>query len=163
MRRDVWYFAYGSNMDMARLYDARLKPQGIPVTTRHLGRLDGWQLLFNKTWHKFSGGGAANIVRAADTVTYGTLNRMPPEGLDVLDGYEGVAGGHYERRILTVFDCEAGHDVEAVAYVGINELDATLIPPRFYLDHLLAGRDVLPADYAAWLASHPTLPVMTEA
>lgn len=162
MAQQVWYFAYGSNMDITRLYDARLKPRGVPVNERRLGRLDGWQLLFNKTWHKFSGGGAANIVRANDAITYGTLNLMPPAGLDILDHYEGVAGGHYERRALSVFDCVAGHDVEAIAYVGINELDASLVPPRFYLDHLLAGRDLLPDDYAQWLAAHPTLPVMTE-
>ena len=163
MSGDVWYFAYGSNMDITRLYDARLKPRGVPVKARRLGRLDGWQLVFNKTWHKFSGGGAANIMRAADQVIYGTLNLMPPEGLDVLDHYEGVAAGHYERRALTVFDCEAGHDVETIAYIGVNELDPTLIPPRFYLDHLLAGRDLLPTDYAAWLAAHKTLDVMAEA
>ena len=163
MSDDVWYFAYGSNMDIERLYHARLKPRGVPVTERRLGRLDGWELLFNKTWHKFSGGGAANIRRAVGAVTYGTLNRMPPAGLDVLDHYEGVAAGHYERRALTVFDCVAGCDVEAIAYVGMTELVASLLPPRFYLDHLLAGRDLLPADYAAWLAAHPTLPVMAEA
>ena len=38
----------------------------------------------------------------------------------------------------------------------------SLVPPRFYLDHLLAGRDLLPEDYAHWLAAHRTLPVMAE-
>ena len=159
---DIWYFAYGSNMDMARLHEARLKPRGVPVSARTLGRLDGWRLVFNKPWHKFSGAAAANIIRDPDAITFGTLNRMPPEGLDVLDHYEGVAQGHYERRWLTVTDGATGVPVDAVAYVAVSDLTEGLIPPRFYLDHLLAGRDLLPADYAAWLQSHPSLPIDRE-
>lgn len=159
MAQDVWYFAYGSNMDMTRLYDARLKPRGVPIHARELGRLDGWNLVFNKTWDRFSGGGAANILPDPDAVTYGTLNLMPPAGLDVLDIYEGVAGGHYERRVLPVFHEERGAMVDAVAYVAVQGLDPNLIPPRFYLGHLLAGRDLLPPTYTQWLQSHPVLPI----
>jgi cation transport regulator ChaC len=159
---EVWYFAYGSNMDMARLYEARLKPHGVPVRQRILGQLSGWQLVFNKTWHRFSGGGAANIVPHETGITYGTLNLMPPKGLDILDHFEGVADGHYERRSVRVAVGDEGHAVDAIAYVGVKELDATLIPPRFYLDHLLAGRDLLPPSYTAWLQSHPVLPIDRE-
>lgn len=162
MQAPVWYFAYGSNMDLARLYDARLKPRGVPVTERALGRLEGWRLAFNKPWSKFSGGGAANILPDAAGVTFGTLNLMPPEGLDVLDHYEGVAGGHYERRTLAVTHAGTGLPVEAVAYVALRDLDPALIPPRFYLDHLLAGRDLLPPDYTRWLEAHPVLPIHAE-
>lgn len=162
MQNAVWYFAYGSNMDMARLYDARLKPRGVPIAARALGRLEGWTLAFNKSWHRFSGGGAANILRDPAGITFGTLNLMPPEGLDILDHYEGVAGGHYERRTLAVTHQGTGETVDAVAYVALSELDANLIPPRFYLDHLLAGRDLLPPAYTAWLESHPTLPIHAE-
>ena len=146
-------------MDMTRLYDARLKPRGVPIHARQLGQLDGWRLVFNKTWDRFSGGGAANILPDADAVTYGTLNLMPTAGLDVLDIYEGVAGGHYERRAINVFHEERGEDVEAIAYIALKGLDPHLIPPRFYLGHLLAGQDLLPADYAAWLRSHSVLPI----
>lgn len=163
VKHKVWYFAYGSNMDMARLHDARLKPRGVPVLERVLGRLDGWTLVFNKTWHRFSGGGAANIMRSGEGVTYGTLNLMPPEGLDILDHYEGVAAGHYERRAVNVVRGDNGEPVEAVVYVGVKDLDAHLIPPRFYLDHLLAGRDLLPSEYTRWLQSHAVLPIDREA
>lgn len=162
MENAVWYFAYGSNMDLARLYDARLKPRGVPVQERVLGRLDGWALAFNKPWSKFSGGGAANILPDPNGVTFGTLNLMPPEGLDILDHYEGVAGGHYARRTLRVTHSGTGESVAAVAYIASRDLDPSLIPPRFYLDHLLAGGDLLPADYAGWLAGHPVLPIDAE-
>ena len=28
----TWYFAYGSNMDAARLFDQRLAPRGVPLS-----------------------------------------------------------------------------------------------------------------------------------
>ena len=43
-----WYFAYGSNMSAPRLFDERLKPEGVPAGERIAGRLDGWRLAFNK-------------------------------------------------------------------------------------------------------------------
>jgi gamma-glutamylcyclotransferase len=158
----VWYFAYGSNMDLTRLYDARLKPEGVAIIERRLGRLASWRLCFNKKWHRFSGGGAANIVQDHESHVFGTLNLMPPKGLDILDHYEGVAAQQYQRRHVMVELCDEGRLVEAVAYIGYKDLDPHLVPPRFYLDHLLAGRDLLPVDYAAWLAAHPTLPIDRE-
>jgi len=43
-----WYFAYGSNMNPARLVDDRLKPKGVALGRRIGGRLDGWRLTFDK-------------------------------------------------------------------------------------------------------------------
>ena len=43
-----WYFAYGSNMDVARLLDGRLARKGVAMGARIGGRLDGWELAFNK-------------------------------------------------------------------------------------------------------------------
>ena len=39
-----WYFAYGSNMNAVRLFEERLKPEGIARGERVAGRLDGWRL-----------------------------------------------------------------------------------------------------------------------
>ena len=44
----VWYFAYGSNMNPARLADQRLKERAVQMGPRIGGRLDGWRLVFNK-------------------------------------------------------------------------------------------------------------------
>ena len=37
----VWYFAYGSNMDVGRLIDKRLQPEGVKTADRLLGVLEG--------------------------------------------------------------------------------------------------------------------------
>ncbi len=143
----IWYFAYGSNMDPARLITARLQPAGVTCSERVLGRLEGWALVFDKPSVYFPGASAANIALAAGTYVLGTLNRMPEAGLDVLDHYENVAAGHYERMAVSVHRRDTGDDVEAVTYVARNFLDGALKPRSAYLAHLLAGSDLLPAGY----------------
>ncbi len=87
---------------------------------------------------------------------HGTLNELPDAGFDVLDVAEGVAGGHYERRTLPVVRADTGEVVDAIAYVALL-VGEGLRPTRDYLGHLLAGRDLLPADYWEWLKATPTL------
>lgn len=155
----IWYFAYGSNMDVARLFEDRLKPQGVVADERIGGRLDGWRLTFDKQVTRPGaplGTGAGNIVPAAAEVVYGTLNALPSKGFEVLDVYEGVAGGHYERRSMPVVRMDNGETVEAITYVALKVAEG-LKPTRAYLVHLLAGRDLLPADYWDRLRTTPTL------
>ena len=152
-----WYFAYGSNMNLARLLDGRLALKGVTMGARIGGRLDGWQRAFNKVARApNTGAGVGNIVVAPGKVVHGTLNALPDAGFDVLDVWEGVAGGHYERRTLPVVRADAGETVPAIAYVALM-VGEGLKPTREYLAHLLAGRDLLPAEYGAWLEATPTL------
>jgi gamma-glutamylcyclotransferase len=151
-----WYFAYGSNMNAQRLFEERLKPEGIPRGERIAGRLDGWRLAFNKRARTPSGAGAGNIVPAPGESVHGTLNLLPPRGFEILDRYEGVAGGHYERRVVAVVRADTGATIEAVTYVALL-VGAELRPTRDYLGHLLAGRDLLPADYCERLGATPTI------
>lgn len=151
----VWYFAYGSNMNSARLFNARLAARGVPWGRREAGRLDGWQLAFNKRWKKFPGAGVANIVPMPGGTVHGTLNEMPPAGLDILDGYEGVASGDYARREVGII--HAGGTVTAVTYVAESDLADGLDPSCTYLAHLLAGRDLLPEAYLRGLTARTCL------
>ena len=113
-----WYFAYGPNMNAQRLFEERLKPEGVARGERIAGRLDGWRLAFNKRARLPPGAGAGNIVPAMSEVVHGTLNLLPPRGFEILDRYEGVAGGHYERRIVAVVRVDTGATIEAVTYVA---------------------------------------------
>ena len=151
-----WYFAYGSNMSALRLFEERLKPDGVPAGERVGGRLDGWRLAFNKRGRTPVGAGAGNIVLATGEAVHGTLNLLPAKGFEVLDRYEGVAGGHYERRVVPVLRGDTGITVEATTYVALLTGE-DLRPTRAYLDHLLAGRDLLPEDYCRWLDGTPTV------
>lgn len=154
-----WYFAYGSNMDAARLFEGRLKPEGATWGERLGGRLDGWQLTFDKQVTRADaplGAGAGNIVPASGAAVHGTLNALPPEGFDVLDVHEGVAAGHYERRSVPVVRADNGATVEAITYMALK-VGEDLKPTRAYLAFLLAGGDLLPADYLEWLRATPTV------
>jgi gamma-glutamylcyclotransferase len=137
-----WYFAYGSNMNAVRLFEERLKPEGVDAGDRIAGRLDGWRLAFNKQG-RVPGTGAGNIVLAPGEVVHGTLNLLPAKGFEVLDHYEGVRD-------------DTGEAVEAITYVALLVADG-LRPTRAYLGHLLAGRDLLPADYFRQLSETLTI------
>ncbi len=151
----TWYFAYGSNMDAARLFEQRLAPKGVPRGERIGGRLDGWKLVFDKPSRSIVGSAAANIVVSDGGVVHGTLNALPDAGFEVLDIYEGVLGGHYERRTIRVVRSDTGEAVDAIVYIALMQGEG-LKPPRAYLDCLLAGRDLLPPDYWDQLAATPT-------
>ncbi|HKU94775.1 MAG TPA: gamma-glutamylcyclotransferase family protein [Vineibacter sp.] len=150
---DVWYFAYGSNMDPARL-KLRCTDKGAPVVERVGGHLAGWRLAFNKRRPNLPGEGAANVMEDPTGLVEGTLNRMPALGLDLLDVNEGVAQGQYARRSVRVRRIDTGAMVEAITYVALAAAVADdLRPSRGYLDHLLAGRDLLSAPYYDALAA----------
>lgn len=154
----TWYFAYGSNMDAGRLFGERLQPRGVARGERIAGRLDGWQLTFNKISRQAArtGQGAGNILPVPGATVFGTLNLLPPEGFEILDIHEGVEGGHYERRTVPVVRLDTGATVDAVTYVALL-VGEGLKPTRAYLGFLLAGADLLPADYCERLAATPTL------
>lgn len=152
----IWYFAYGSNMNPARLADQRLKERAVQIGPRIGGRLDGWRLAFNKIARSPEGAAAGNIVEAPGEVVHGTLNQMPDAGLAVLDIWEGVAAGHYKRQIVAVVRTDSGETVEAVTYIALK-VGEGLRPTREYLGHLLAGKDLLPAAYWEKLKGTPTL------
>jgi cation transport regulator ChaC len=149
----VWYFAYGSNMDPARLFDARLTPAGVAHGARIAGVLEGWELVFNLPALARRGAAYANIAPCPGVTLPGTLNAMPPEGLVVLDRYEGVATGHYARAEVAVLT-EAG-PVRAITYIARHRLRPGLRPMRGYLAHLLAGADLLPDWHLARLRAEP--------
>jgi hypothetical protein len=151
----VWYFAYGSNMNPARLFEQRLGGAGVGHGPRIGGRLMDWALCFNVIASSTPGGGYANITRQAGASTPGTLNAIPPEGLGVLDHYEGVASGHYQREAVMVVTTSG--PVPATTYIACHHLAEGLRPTEDYRAHLLAGADLLPAAHLDWLRALPCL------
>ena len=122
--------------------------------------LAGWTLVFNKV--AFSDGeGYANFVPAEGDKVHGVLYCGTEETLEVLDHYEGVAHGHYERVEVEVWVQQSGNPmaekVVATAYVAHKDATQTgLRPSRMYLDHLLKAQG-LPQEYFSWLENHPTV------
>ncbi len=153
----AFYFAYGSNMDVQRLETARLNPEGIYSTSRHLGRLDDYRLVFNKPSAYFIGAGAANIEFSQGTHLYGTLNEMPDSGLAILDKYENVSSGQYERLVVRVQHYGTNSTVYATTYISRDNNDRELMPRLGYMQHMLSGADVLPVGWVEYLKKIPVL------
>lgn len=153
-----YYFAYGSNLDVSRLETDRLNKAGISSASRELGRLDGYELVFNKPSAYFVGAGAANIQPNPEAHIFGTLNLMPEAGFDILDIYENVKTEQYERLEVDVFHVASNSMVKAITYISLKHNVDGLKPRTGYMNHILAGADVLPAAYVAYLQSLPVMP-----
>ncbi|MFK7912571.1 MAG: gamma-glutamylcyclotransferase family protein [Pseudomonadales bacterium] len=139
------YFAYGSNMDAARVAQ-----RGLRVVTRQGAILVDHRLVFDKMAGEHSGAGHANIVRAPGEIVEGAVYELSePAEILKMDPYER-APVNYTREAVAL----AVGSVTLWAwtyYANAARRAAHLRPTRDYLDHLLAGTDLLSESYSARL------------
>ncbi|MDY7116015.1 gamma-glutamylcyclotransferase family protein [Halomonas sp. SSL-5] len=141
-----YYFAYGSNMNPARVA-ARIGP------TRQVlaGVLHDHALRFDKA-SRVAGIAHANVVPRPGERVEGALFELehPGQILD-MDPYEGYPR-EYDRHRLPVVTQEG--TLEAWVYIAAPGTTAeALRPAREYLEHLLAGEPFLSPGYHARLAA----------
>ncbi len=136
----VFYFAYGSNMN-----PERVKARGIKYVEVLSGHLFGYELVFNKYSSKREGS-AANIARRKNEVTEGVLYLLSDaEQITKMDPFEGFPN-HYARKMLSVVT--NSKSVKAWVYIANQSfVKENLLPPRWYLNHLLGGREFLSEQY----------------
>lgn len=141
------YFAYGSNMDKKRMI-----LRGLNFTSRQFGKLEGYKLLFNK---KSKQGMAANIETSSFDSVEGVLYDFPDSEINNLDSKEGYPN-HYDRIKVTVLDSYSTQ-IAAITYIAKQDKILNgLSPKRKYLNHLLAGQDILSKEYFDKLSKTPT-------
>ena len=134
----VWYFAYGSNMDFDQMMS-----RNAPFTKRVRGVIHGHRLVFNKISGKYPGHGVANVVAEWGYDVVGVLYEVDRPGIEALDGFEGVRGGHYIRTEMMV-QLNDGTAVNAYVYVAHpNKVEDGLTPHDDYFYHLEQGLDLL--------------------
>jgi hypothetical protein len=137
------YFAYGSNMSLARLRAADRAPSAIRIGPASVA---GHRLVFDKIG-RLDGSGKADCERtgAAGDRVHGGLFSIAEAERAALDRAEG-AGAGYEAVQIEV-DTASGPAV-ALSYFATRK-DSRLQPYGWYLDHVLVGaRECgLPADY----------------
>lgn len=147
-----FYFAYGSNMNPARLRD-----RGLAFGRRLAGCIPGLGLRFNKRASDRPYCAYANVVYAPDECVEGVLYELA-DGyrIAVMDAFEG-APRLYSRDVWWVVS-PVGR-LPAWMYVANPAVLADgLLPEAWYLQHLLAGRDCLSPAYVATLQAQPVLP-----
>ena len=137
---DIWYFAYGSNMNKERLIN-RVGSVGV----QKLGYINNYKLTFNKIKNdKFS---YANIEKSIGERVYGILYKVSMDQIYALDRYEGVPD-HYIRKEMKIYD-ENGKDY-VMAYVYVANRSKTRFgypPTQEYMSFLLSGAEMLPKEY----------------
>ncbi len=133
-----YYFAYGSNMD-----SARMKFREVNFSNQIKGFLKGYELVFNKVASGKSGIGYANLKANPKSGVEGIVYETD-ESLDNLDKHEGVSGGHYQRERVKVETKEGV--LSCVTYISKMTGDA-LKPTREYLSHLLTAKPFLSKEY----------------
>lgn len=156
---EEWYFAYGSNMNVVRM-----NIRNITFSQRYCAALPNYQLIFNKHAHEQEKKpgciGYANIRESVSDCVFGCLYSVlnePGEGLARLDLFEGVDHQQYYRQLVTVY-LPNGSTVQATTYIGFEEAcyNDGSVPTIDYIQHILGGADVLPAEYVALIQQLPT-------
>lgn len=144
------YFAFGSNMNPERMRERKAF-----FTARVGAKLPDHKMSFS--FRRPDGCGSGNIRPEKNSTVYGVLYSLEDGGLDKLDVFEMVARGCYRRQRVAVETLD-GERIEATTYVVTEEFyQEGLVPRKDYLNHCLAGKDVLPADYYAFLESFKTV------
>lgn len=141
------YFAYGSNMNPARI-TSRLRTRDIKGVPAHL---EGYTLKFNKRGTDKHGDhiGYANIVKSKKGIVEGIAWHVPTWAIGMMDVFEGYPM-HYDRVNLTVRTSVG--PMPAIVYMATPEvIDNDLLPTMQYVNHLLAGRKALSAGYIKML------------
>ncbi len=151
-----YYFAYGSNMNPARV-EAR-----IGATRRVLpGVLHDYALRFDKA-SRVAGVAHANVAPVPGERVEGALFELVmPDQIRQMDPFEGYPHD-YERHRLRVATEEGS--IESWVYIAAPGTTAeALRPAREYLAHLLAGEAFLSPGYHASLAAMEAVGGLDEA
>ncbi|GHC30798.1 gamma-glutamylcyclotransferase [Kushneria pakistanensis] len=135
-----YYFAYGSNMNVARM-QARVGDtrRMLAATLRH------WQLYFDKA-SRIEGVAHANVRREEGSHVEGVLYELKhPSQIRDMDPFEGHPV-EYCRQVEMIDTADG--PLAAWVYVALPEKTALgRIPAREYMAHLLAGEDFLSQTY----------------
>lgn len=147
----MFYFAYGSNMDLSRIEDLGLHFQSIKT-----GVLPGWKLVFNVIDNAKDKSGYANISPDPKGKVEGLIIETNREAIRKLDWNEDAPDYYQKKKVLVL-----GPDrknVECLTYVGNpKRIGKGLKPRKIYLAHLLDGRLFLEPDYLNRLKQVKTL------
>jgi gamma-glutamylcyclotransferase len=129
---DLWYFAYGSNLDVDRKKD-----RTGAIREARIAKLSGYRLAFNK--RGTNGDVYANLLPNPTEEVYGVIYRCTLEALVELDYHEGVSSGHYRQETVQVQTLD-GQTLHAIAYVANPQYIIPESPPSDeYLGHILRG------------------------
>lgn len=147
-----YYFAYGSNMN-----PARMAQRGLDVVDAQAGRLNNMVLRFNKRSSINPRWACANIGWSPGSVVEGVLYQLADHRqIFKMDPFEG-APVYYSRERFPILLAD-DRVIHAWTYVANRaNIDANVLPLRWYLGQLLEGKAYLSPEYFAALEATPCL------
>ena len=129
--RELWYFAYGANMDRATLVDRRrIEPAEVLSAS-----LEGYELVFDQKGIPWVEPSFANLRVREGQVVHGVAYGLTASQLEVLDALEG--GGAYDHLDVTL-RVAGGTTVLAKTYVTTDTVEGRF-PSKRYMGLLLRG------------------------
>lgn len=147
----LYYFAYGSNMNPERMIE-----RNVGFSQRRRAMLKGFKLKFNKVSERNPNEGFANIVHDHNELVEGVLYKIMKSDLPKLDLVEGYPS-HYDRFKLGI-ELDNGKKVKAEVYIAQPDyVRDGMKPSRSYMEHLLAGKDIISDRYYRILGAFKTL------
>ena len=148
MPRDVWYFAYGSNLQAAAVTEwcRHFKRKPVALKNGRAAVLDNYRLcfpLFSEYW----GGGIADIVYDPGKYVAGALFNLSDADMATLDEKVGrkldASGkdiGLYKQLEVTIAPLgKGGEPVKAITYTGVNVEKYHIPPTKHYMDVVVQG------------------------
>ena len=146
-----YYFAFGSNMDKERM-----KKRKANFTEMQKGVINDWKLVFNKINDKKVRAGYANIIPNLGSIVEGIIYKVDNDAIQILDRREGVPN-NYEQKIVSVENTNK-ELIDCIVYIANpSKVDNFLKPEKWYLEHLLKGKDFLSESYFSDLKNVETL------
>lgn len=143
------YFAYGSNLHVARLRQRVPSARAVAVM-----RLPDYTLKLQKRGR--DGSGKLDIELQPGECVWGVLYELASRDWPALDAAEGSG---YRRSRVTVSDRTGTAGIDAFAYMAVPQsIESGLRAFGWYLDYVIAGaiQHSLPVDYLARLRKIPT-------
>ena len=140
--KPLHYFAYGSNMNPARVDQRKLETVGEPIA----GVLRNYELKFNKISRRRKGTASANIVPSFGASVKGVMYELSESlAIESMDRFEN-APADYAREVVLVHvqpsESDQRHDRVVAAWTYIakpHAMSDEVKPTREYMGHLLAS------------------------
>ena len=157
----TWYFAYGSNMEMATLRGRR----GIEFRRSLAARVPGWRIVFDKPPLVPIGESFANLIADPHAEVLGVLFEVSDVELEAIELSEGVRIGNYDRVSVEAHPLQRPEEIVAANTLVSDRRDPELAPSTRYMAVLIEGaiEHGLPAAYVEWLRSVPARPQSEDA
>jgi cation transport regulator ChaC len=142
------YFAYGSNMD-----EARMRQRCSSARFLFKAKLPNFRLAFTR-FSRTNGCGAADILPEGCEAVWGVVYHIKDEQRGALEKAEGVPVGAYKPFTADVHpDGDRAQRIKAATYVVVTKENPCPKPSPAYKEHLVNGAIQwgLPEDYIARL------------